>query len=74
MHSLLLESRFGVVQRCQQRAYPVWDESLAQEAGHVRPYLQMTNLSNTGYDKILNVRMPGRGFVGGLEIAITHKR
>jgi outer membrane receptor protein involved in Fe transport len=74
MHSLLLESRLGVLQRYQQRAYPVWDESLAREAGRVRPYLQMTNLSNTGYDEILNVRMPGRSFVGGVEIAITRNR
>jgi iron complex outermembrane receptor protein len=74
VHSLLLESRLGVVQRYQQTAYPVWDESLAREAGCVRPYLQMTNLSNTGYDEILNVRMPGRSIVGGVEIAISHKR
>lgn len=73
-HSLLLESRLGVVQRYQQTAYPVWDESLARESGRVRPYLQMTNLSNTSYDEILNVRMPGRSFVGGVEIAISHKR
>jgi outer membrane cobalamin receptor len=74
IHSLLLESRLGVVQRYQQTPYPVWDESLAREAGRVRPFLQMTNLSNTGYDEILNVRMPGRTFVGGVEFAIAHKR
>lgn len=74
MHSLLLESRLGVVQRYQQTAYPVWDESLARESGRVRPYVQLTNLSNTGYDEILNVRMPGRSFVGGVEIAIGRKR
>jgi iron complex outermembrane receptor protein len=73
-HSLLFESRVGVVQRFHQTAYPVWDESVAREAGRVRPYLQMTNLSNTGYDEILNVRMPGRSFVGGVEIAIGRKR
>ncbi|MGA9667865.1 MAG: TonB-dependent receptor [Terracidiphilus sp.] len=73
-HSLLLESRLGVVQRYQQTAYPVWDESLARSSGRIRPYLQMTNLSNTGYDEILNVRMPGRSFVGGVEIAIAHER
>ncbi len=72
--SLILESPLGVVQRYQQTAYPVWDESLAREAGRVRPYLQITNLSNTGYDEILNVRMPGRSFVGGIEIAIAHMR
>ena len=73
-HSLLFESRLGVVQRYQQTAYPVWDESLTREAKRVRPYVQMTNLSNTGYDEILNVRMPGRGFVGGVEIEIARKR
>jgi outer membrane cobalamin receptor len=73
-HSLLLESRLGVVQRYRQTAYPVWDESLAREAGRVRPYLQITNLSNTGYDEILNVRMPGRAVVGGVELSITNRR
>jgi vitamin B12 transporter len=72
--SLLLESRLGVVQRYRQTAYPVWDESLAREAGRVRLYLQMTNLSNTGYEEIVGVRMPGRSFVGGVEFAITRKR
>jgi outer membrane cobalamin receptor len=72
--SILFESRLGVVQRYQQTPYPVWDESLAREGGRVRPYLQITNLSNTGYDEILNVRMPGRGFTGGVEIVITRKR
>jgi len=74
MYSLLFESRLGVVQRYQQTAYPVWDESLARESGRVRPYIQMTNLSNTGYDEIQNVRMPGRSLVGGVEIAFVHKR
>jgi iron complex outermembrane receptor protein len=74
MPSLLLESRLGVVQRYQQTAYPVWDESLAREAGRVRPYVQIMNLSNTGYDEILNVRMPGRSFAGGVEIVIVRKR
>jgi iron complex outermembrane receptor protein len=73
-HSLLLESRLGVVQRYERATYPVWDQTLARETGRVRPYLQVTNLSNTGYDEILNVRMPGRSFVGGVEIAIARKR
>jgi iron complex outermembrane receptor protein len=72
MHSLLLHSRLGVVQRYQKTAYPVWDASLARESGRVRPYLQMTNLSNTGYEEIMNVRMPGRSFAGGVEIVIAH--
>jgi len=74
IHSLFLDSRLGVVQRYQQTDYPVWDESLSRESGRFRPYVQITNLSNTGYDEILSVRMPGRGFVGGIEFAITRKR
>ena len=63
IHSLPLESCLGVVQRYQQTTYPVWDESLAREFGRIRPYVQLANLSNTGCDEILNVRMPGRRFV-----------
>ena len=74
LHGLLLHSRLGVVQRYQQTPYPIWDSSLARETGRIRPYLQMTNLSNTGYDEILNVRMPGRGFIGGAEIVLSRKR
>jgi vitamin B12 transporter len=73
-HTLLLESRLGAVQRYQQTAHPVWNGSLARESGRVQPYLQMTNLSNTDYDEIQNVRMTGRSFVGGIEIAIGRKR
>jgi vitamin B12 transporter len=73
LHSLLVDSRFGVVERYKKSPYPVWDASLSRETGRVRPYLQMTNLSNTGYDEIENVRMPGRSLVGGLEIVVTRK-
>lgn len=74
MHSLLLQSRLGVVQRYQQTAYPVWDASIVRETKRIRPYLQMTNLSNTGYAEIVDVRMPGRSFVGGVEIALARKQ
>ncbi len=70
----LLQSRLGVVERYQRDPYPVWDESLIREAGRIHPYLQMTNLSNTGYEEILGVRMPGRSFVGGIELSLSGKR
>lgn len=72
-HSVLIESRLGVVERYQQSAYPVWDTSVARSSGRIQPYVQMTNLSNTGYDEILNVRMPGRSFIGGAEIVLSRK-
>lgn len=65
-----VRSRLGVTQRYERTAYPVLDISAAREVGLIRPYLQMTNLSNTGYEEIVNVRMQGRAFVGGLEFVL----
>ena len=65
-----LQNRVEVVERYQQDAYPVWDASVARERGWIHPYLQMTNLSNTGYEEIEGVRMQGRTFVGGVELTL----
>lgn len=72
--ALLLQSRLGVVERYQKDPYPVWDVSMVHETGRLRPYLQMTNLTNTGYEEILGVRMPGRSFTGGVELALSRKK
>jgi vitamin B12 transporter len=70
----LVQSRIGVVERYQRAPYAVWDESFVREAGRIHPYLQMTNLSNTGYEEILGVRMPGHSFVAGIEFVLPGKR
>ena len=71
---VLVNTRLGVVQRFEKSPYAVWDVSLARCVGRFRPYLQMTNLTNTGYEEIVNVRMPPRGFVGGFEIVLEKAR
>jgi vitamin B12 transporter len=68
---LLLRSRLGVTQRYQQTAYAVWDVQLAREIGHIRPFLQMSNLANTGYQELIGIPMPGRSFTGGFEIQLS---
>ena len=73
-HQFLLQSRLGVVERYHQDPYSVWDESLIREAGRIHPYLQMTNLANTGYEEIIGVRMPGRSFTGGVELSLSGKK
>lgn len=67
---IMVNTRVGVQQRFQQTAYPVWDVSVVHEHGRFQPFLQMTNLSNTGYDEIPGVPMPGRAFLGGVKIWI----
>jgi vitamin B12 transporter len=71
--SVLIQSRLGVLQRYQQTAYATWDTSIVRGTGKFRPYLRMTNLSNTGYEEITGVRMPGRSFVGGIEFSFASK-
>ncbi len=73
-HWVTINTRVGVQQRFEKTAYPVWDVSVVHEHGRVQPFLQMTNLSNTGYDEIVGVRMPGRAFVGGVKIWLVTPR
>lgn len=70
---LQFSARLGVVQRYQKRPYAVLDVAAAYEGKRLRPYLQLTNLTNTGYEEISGVRMPSRGVVAGMEFALAKK-
>jgi outer membrane cobalamin receptor len=67
----LARTRVEVVERYRRDPYPVWDADFAREKGWIRPYIRMTNLSNTGYQEISGVRMPGRAFSGGVEVVLS---
>jgi iron complex outermembrane receptor protein len=41
-----------------------------RDAWKVRPYLRLTNLSNTGYQEIGGVNMPPRTIMGGVAVQI----
>lgn len=71
---IIARTRIGVVNRLQHYPYTVWDASAGYAMGPVRPYLQLTNLTNADYQEILAVAMPSRGIVGGLEFLITRPR
>jgi iron complex outermembrane receptor protein len=49
-------------------AYPVWSAALLRDTGRTRPYLRLGNLSNTGYEQIDGVAMPGRSITGGISL------
>jgi iron complex outermembrane receptor protein len=66
----MLHNRLGITQRYQAEAYPVWNAAIVRERGHIHPYLQMSNLSNTGYQEIIGVPMPGRSFTGGVDVLL----
>ncbi|MES2392152.1 MAG: TonB-dependent receptor [Acidobacteriota bacterium] len=72
-NGLLLRQRLRVVNRVDRGVSPVWDASAVWGSGRVRPYLQGTNLSNTGYEEVVGVRMQGRAVVGGVEVVLGRK-
>jgi len=67
----LVRTRVRIAQRYHQDAYPVWDLETAREKGWLHPYMRIANVSNTGYQEIAGVPMPGRSFSGGLEIELS---
>lgn len=72
-HQVLIRIHVAGTERYHQTPYPVWDLALARSTGRLHPYLQMTNLSNTGYQEIVGVPMPSRAFTGGFEIVLGKK-
>jgi iron complex outermembrane receptor protein len=67
---LLVRTRVAVTERYHQTPYPVWDLFFSRPTGRFHPYLQLTNLSNTGYQEIAGVPMPPRALTGGVEILL----
>jgi iron complex outermembrane receptor protein len=64
---IVARTRLGVVNRFAHDPYAVWDASASCITGRVRPFLQLTNLTNTIYEEIPAIAMPSRGVVGGIE-------
>jgi len=66
--------RLAVVQRYQsatsppQGAYPLVEWTVGRQFKYLKPYLQLTNLTDTKYQEIAGVAMPGRGFIAGMEV------
>jgi outer membrane cobalamin receptor len=69
-HSFTVANFVQIAQRYQQTVYPVWNATLTHDAGRLRPYLRLTNLSNTGYQEISGVAMPPRAIMGGFVVQL----
>ncbi len=68
---LAARARLGIVRRLERDRYAVLDLYLARTSGRLRPYLQLANLSNSAYEEIQGVAMPGRAVAGGIELVIA---
>jgi iron complex outermembrane receptor protein len=73
-NACLVRTRVQIAQRYHHDPYPVWYVEMARERGRLHPYLRIANLSNTGYQEIVGVPMPGRSFTGGIELSLKSVR
>jgi outer membrane cobalamin receptor len=71
-HAFAISNAVQLAQRYQQTVYPVWNAALTYDSGRIRPYLRLSNLSNTGYQEITGVAMPGRSITGGFALQLGH--
>jgi outer membrane receptor protein involved in Fe transport len=74
LNQLIAHTQVAVVQRTGQTAYPLWDTSIARDAGRIRPYLRLLNISNTGYQEIPAVPLQGHAVMGGVAYLWTSGR
>jgi len=63
--------RVGVVNQYQRNAYTLVDADAAWTRPRIRPYLRFTNLTNTFYEPVYGVAMPGRAVMGGIEVCVV---
>jgi iron complex outermembrane receptor protein len=62
--------RLGALQRLGRDPYALVDVSVARTNGRFKPFVQFANLTGTSYQEIPGVPMPGRTFVGGVEVVV----
>ena len=72
--NFLARSRVGVVNRYKRDPYALWDVSIGREFRNVRAHLSFANISDTQYQEIDGVIMPGRSVIFGLEFLWRTKR
>jgi len=67
--------RVGITDQYQRNAYMLVDAYAAWTRSRFHPYLRVTNVTNTDYQPVYGVVMPGRAALAGLELCvICHAR
>jgi iron complex outermembrane receptor protein len=70
----MARTRVGALRRVERDPYAIWDLYLARTAGRLNPFLQLTNISNTAYQEIPGVVMPGRAVIVGVQYILWSGR
>ncbi len=67
---MVVRSRVGILKRLDRSTYGLWDLYAAETRGRVHPFVQISNATNTYYQEIQGVDMPGRSILGGVEVVV----
>lgn len=70
----IARTRIGVINRYDSNPYTLWDVAVAREFRYVGAHLDLANLTDTQYQEIPGVAMPGRSVVFGLEFILSKER
>ena len=65
--------RIGVVDRYASDPYALWDAAVAMEFGRIAAHLGLSNITDSQYEEIPGVIMPGRSVVFGMDL-FWHRR
>jgi iron complex outermembrane recepter protein len=71
--NFVARSRLGAVQRYQREAYALWDAAIGREFRYMAAHLSFSNLSNTQYQELPGVAMPGRSVIFGMDLFIRSR-
>ncbi len=68
--NFLARTRVGVIGRYQRDPYALWDLSVGREFHYVHAHLSLANITDTQYEEVRGVIMPGRSVLFGLEFVL----
>jgi iron complex outermembrane receptor protein len=71
---MMARAQLGTLQRYARTPYALFDVYAARIRGRVHPFLQLTNITDTVYQEIFGVPMPGRAVVGGVEVVVLSRK
>jgi len=72
--NLVARSQIGVTERYARDQYALWGASIGRDFRHVDVHLAFSNLTNSQYQEVEGVAMPGRSVVFGMDLFTTGKK
>jgi hypothetical protein len=70
---LVARSRLGVTGRYSRDPYAILDAAIGREFKYASAHLSFSNLTNTQYEEIQGVIMPGFSVVFGVDLFVKKK-